>query len=93
MRREHIGGDAVVLIPATADDLRVGLSPADQNRIAVTLHVRTEVLGDFQIPLTAEQLGVITGMGNWLFKLDEAAVLELRDRMAKEMDNTDGDDQ
>lgn len=93
MRREHIGGDVVVLIPATEDDLRVGLTPAGHNMIGVTLHVRTEVLGDFQIPLTAEQLGVITGMGNWLFKLDEAAVLELRERMAKEMDNTDGDDQ
>lgn len=88
MKRKHIGADAVVLTPVTDDGLEVGVSPAADGKIHVTLTVTTDTLGVFVVPVTAAQLGVVVAVGKHLLSLDGDQAAAFRNQLI-EMENNE----
>lgn len=86
MKPQRIGGDAVVLTPATEDSLTIGIQPGRDGGIGVVLTVDTDELGRFVIPLTAGQVAVLAVVGKKLLGLDEQQATQLRAELVRRIE-------
>lgn len=87
MKREQIGSDTVFLFPASEGSVQMGVLPGVGDGVAATIHVTTENLGRFVIPLNRRHVGVIAAVANWLLGMNEQQVAALRAHLVRESQN------
>ncbi|MBU3749816.1 MAG: hypothetical protein FGM52_05095 [Mycobacterium sp.] len=72
----------MVLVPADEDALELGVgAAAEPGMLTACLTVTTAGLGQFEIPLTARQLGLLAVVSKQLLALDANDVARLRDQL------------
>lgn len=70
------------LIPADPDSLSIGIQPID-GALGVFIAVRTATLGDFIVPVTGDQVGVLAAVCKHLLGLDADQVAALNQELTR----------
>lgn len=86
MSPKFIGRDAVALIPASEDSVRVGLAPAADGGIEVAISIATANLGNFVVPLSHGQVALLAVIAKRLLSLNDEQTTNLRADMVREIE-------
>lgn len=78
--------DHIQLVPADPGSFSVGVSPVD-GELGVYIAVTTDNLGDFVIPVTAEQVGVLAAVCKHLLALNADEVAALTEELTRTTNN------
>lgn len=70
------------LIPADPDSLSIGILPTD-GALGVYIAVHTANLGDFIVPVTGEQVGVLAAVCKHLLALDAGQISALNQELTR----------
>ena len=72
----------IPLIPADPDSLSIGILPTD-GTLGVYIAVHTDNVGDFVIPITGGQVGVLAAVCKQLLGLDAGQVAALNEELTR----------
>lgn len=74
--------DHIELLPASPDSLSIGIRPIG-DVLGVYIAVTTANLGDFVVPITGEQVGVLAAVCKRLLTLGAAEVAALNEELTR----------
>ncbi len=78
MNRRKLDGETVVIVPAGAGAVQIGVTAAEDGSVLGLLTIHTEDLGDFAVVLTKHDLGLLAAGAKTLLGMDADQINRLR---------------
>lgn len=84
MKKTTVTDRSVLLTPTTEDDLGIGLGLDDAGQLRAAITITTDTWGDFIIPLTAAQVGLLAVTARKFLDLTEDQAEGIRQHLHAE---------
>jgi hypothetical protein len=89
VNRRKLDGETVVIVPAGAGALQIGVTAAEDGMLRALLTVHTDDLGDFAVVLTKHDLGLLAAASRTLLGMDADQVNRLRTELESQPEEGD----